>query len=124
ERGGGAGPPPRVLGAMSGPGEPLPPWDDGLQNERTTLAWVRTALTLLGTGALVARQAGGTEVAVALLVLSVVTAVVMILESERRHHWRGHALLAGDPVVALHHLLATAAIATALAAVGVVIVVF
>jgi putative membrane protein len=104
--------------------EPLPPWDDGLQNERTTLAWVRTALSLLGTGALVAKQTGETVTAVALLVLTVVAAVVMILESERRHHWRGHALVAGDPVVAMHHLLVMAAIATGLSVVGVVIVAF
>lgn len=109
---------------MSDPVDPLPPWDDGLQNERTTLAWVRTALGMLGTGALIARQAGGTEVAIALLVVTVVAAVVMILESERRHHWRGHALLAGDPVVATHHLLATAAIATALAVVGLALIAF
>ncbi len=108
---------------MSAP-EPLPPWDDGLQNERTTLAWVRTALSLLATGALVARQTSVTVAAVALLVLTVVTAVVMILESERRHHWRGHALLAGDPVVALHHLLVTAAIATGLSVTGLLIVTF
>lgn len=101
-----------------------PPWDDGLQNERTTLAWVRTALALLGTGALVARQAGDATVAVALLGLAVVTAVVMILESERRHHWRGYALRAGDPVLAMHHLLATAALATAIAVAGLAIVVF
>jgi uncharacterized membrane protein YidH (DUF202 family) len=103
---------------------PLPPWDDGLQNERTTLAWVRTALALLATGALVARQTGEIVASIALLVLTVVTSVVMILESERRHHSRGHALLAGDPVVAMHHLLVTAAIATGLSAAGVVIVVF
>lgn len=107
---------------MSGPAEPLPPWDDGLQNERTTMAWVRTALALLGTGALVARQTGTTELAVSLLVVSVVAAVVIILESERRHHWRGHALLAGDPVVALHHVLATAAVTTLLAVVGLALV--
>lgn len=103
-------------------GEPLPPWDDGLQNERTTLAWVRTALSLLATGALVAKQTGEAVVAIALLVLTVVTAVVMILESERRHTWRGHALLVGDPVVAVHHLLVTAAIATGLSGAGLVIV--
>ena len=108
----------------AGAPEPLPPWDDGLQNERTTLAWVRTALSLLATGALVAKQAGETVAAIALLALTVVAAVVMILESERRHQWRGHALLAGDPVVAMHHLLVTAAIATGLSAAGVVIVAF
>jgi len=108
---------------MSDPIEPAPPWDDGLQNERTTLAWVRTALALFGTGALVARHAGRSTVAVALLVASVAAAVGIILESERRHHWRGHALRAGDPVLAVHHLLATALLTTALAAAGLALVV-
>lgn len=106
---------------MSTP-DPLPPWDDGLQNERTTLAWVRTALALLATGALAAKQAGGATVGLALLVLTVVVAVVMILESERRHRWRGHALRAGDPVLAMHHLLITAVVTAALSGAGLVIV--
>lgn len=94
------------------------PWDEGHPNERTTLAWVRTALSLLGTGALVAKQSGEALPAMAILTLTLATTVVMILESERRHHRRGHALLQGDPVVAMHHLLITAGIVTALSAAG------
>lgn len=100
------------------------PWDEGLPNERTTLAWVRTALSLLGTGALVAKQSGETITSIAILALTLGTTVAMIVESERRHHRRGHALLEGDPVVAMHHLLITASLVTALSAAGLATVAF
>lgn len=97
---------------MSGGDDPSTPWL-GLQNERTTLAWIRTALSLLGTGVLAGKQSGSTAAAIVVILVAAGAAGVMILGSERRHHRRGLALEAGDPVVGLHHLLATAAVTTA-----------
>ena len=100
------------------------PWDDGLQNERTTLSWVRTSLSLLGAGALVAKQTPVGALAIALLVSTVVVAGTMIAASERRHHARGEALRAGDPIGALRHLLLTTAAATFISSVAAVIVIW
>ena len=95
----------------------------GLQNERTSLAWVRTSLSLLGVGVLVAKQSGTLTVALGLMVVVAVVAGWVITETEVRHHARHQALQAGDPIVALHHVSAMAAVVTALAATSLVIVV-
>lgn len=106
---------------MSG-ADPLGPSDDGLQNERTTLAWVRTALAVLGCGALLAKQTSSIWAAAAVLAYASGAAGVMIYRSEHRHHVRDRALRAGDPVIALHHVLATAIAACILSVGGLVLV--
>jgi len=94
----------------------------GLQNERTTMAWIRTALSLLGTGALAARQTGSGLAAAIVLGIAAVAAGGLIADAERRHEGRRAAILAGDPVVALHHVAALAALVAALGLLSVLVV--
>ena len=94
------------------PPEPRP----GTQSERTTLAWVRSALSLVGVGALLAKQSDSVVLAVPVLVTVAAVAVWMIARAERRHHDRGGVLEHGDPVVAFHQVAATTVAVTAMAA--------
>lgn len=96
------------------------PWDSGLQNERTGLAWQRTALAVLTGSLLMARLVA--EVSV---ILAVVTGLVALTCTTglgwiglRRYRQHDTALWADLPVGgALPHLLLTALVAlTALAA--------
>lgn len=78
------------------------------------MAWTRTALAVGGCGVLVARQTGSAWAAVVVLVATAAAAGVMSYSSERRYHERGQALLSGDPIVAIPHVLLAATVATAL----------
>lgn len=91
-------------------------WAGGTQNERTTMAWTRTALAVAGCGVLVAKQTGTAWAAVAVLVATAAVAGLMIYSSEHRYHARGQALLSGDPIVAVRHVLLAATVAAALGA--------
>lgn len=102
---------------MTAPGA-LPPWDDGLQNERTTLAWTRTAMSLLVTGALLARQTERSTLAVGVLALTGVTSTAMLIGGERRYCGRSHRLRHGDPVVSSRQLMATAVLVMTFSAFG------
>ncbi len=97
-----------------GDGSAVAAWAGGTQNERTAMAWTRTALAVLGCGVLVAKQTGSGWAALAVLLSTAAVTGVMILGSERRYHARGQALLNGDPVVVVRHLLLAAAVGAAL----------
>lgn len=84
-------------------------WDRGLQLERTSLAWTRSALAMLAAGALVVRLlATRDQPAVALscaAVLVVMAAAVLLLAARRYRHadaaLREGGLLPDGRVVAL-----------------------
>ncbi len=74
------------------------PRDPGLQAERTALAWIRTALTILVNALLALREAWATGhalvsfLAVALLFAAAAAALCGV--------WRRHALLGPSPLIA------------------------
>lgn len=87
----------------------------GLQNERTALAWRRTALACLVVGALLARQVGGL-VGVGVLVAVALAAGGVDLHAHRRYRHRVGLLAADRPVSAPADVVALTAIALALSA--------
>ena len=76
------------------------PSDDGLQNERTRLAWSRTVLSGLACGLVVARLLATVSLTLALLtgILALGAATSIGGVSLRRFRRHGHALTAGRPV--------------------------
>lgn len=79
------------------------PWDAGLQPERTTLAWIRTALTLTVVSLLTARLAGESGPLAAAVGLGGTTVAALLVAVQRRRHYRrDRTLRAGvtlDPAV-------------------------
>lgn len=86
--------------ASAGPGFDPAPWDPGLQNERTRLAWSRTMLSGLACALVVARLLATVSVTLAILtgVSALGTATAIGAVSIRRFRRHGHALPAGRPV--------------------------
>lgn len=99
------------------------PWDAGLQNERTTLAWLRSALAFAGAGMWVAKQSDPSWLALVVLAGTVVAATGMAAMAERRHRARTIGLHEGRPVVSWPSVALTAAATSGLAVVGLLVVV-
>ena len=76
------------------------PWDSGLQNERTGLAWQRTMLAGLTCGLLVARLLAGISVVLAVVVglAALLTTAVLGWMAISRFRDNSHALHARRPV--------------------------
>lgn len=98
-----------------------PPLDGGLQNERTSLAWTRTALSMLGTGALLAKQADSIQLAVVVLVLVGALGTWLLVRAGHHHRDRHGRLSAGADLEALPELAVITAAAVAFAAAGLVV---
>lgn len=111
-------------GADQGPASARRVFDEGLQAERTSLAWDRTALTTIAVGALLAR-AGGTVLPWAWVAAAVVLAVAVIgLLLGRSRYVKRDASLRGERAVPNHGLIGAAgvtAVAVSLLALAVVV---
>ncbi len=101
----------------------LPPWGAGLQNERTTLAWSRTTLSLVGVGLFLARETGSITAALAILAVVALAAGALLRGADRRHHHRGGRSSAEGQVLALVPVAVTSAVVAALAAGALVLVI-
>ena len=103
------------------------PWDAGLQNERTGLAWQRTMLAGLTCALLVSRLLAGVSLTLAILtgVSALGAAAAFGWMALRRFRLNAHALLSGEHLDdARPAALATVLLVlTALAAVGYVLLV-
>lgn len=97
---------------------PPSPVVDGLQNERTAMAWSRTALSLLGTGAVLAKQSRSVTVAVAVLVAVGAVATWILVHSSRQHRDRAGWTVASSSLVDGAEIVGATVAAVALAATG------
>jgi hypothetical protein len=98
------------------------PGEGSAAQVRTDMAWARTALSLVGLAALVARQSGSVVVAVVVLVLAVPAVALLLRDIQRRQPARLAALAAGHDVTAPGSVLALTAITVALALLGLTLV--
>jgi hypothetical protein len=91
-------------GAAPGPSDP------GLAGERTTLAWARMGLTLLGIpAALMAYASGRNELAVATAAVAMVLGLGVLVGSVRRQRVQPGVIPAGSLVPAARLILLTGA---------------
>jgi len=81
-------------------GEPYAPWDPGVQNERTALAWTRTALALTCAGVVTARVLAVHAAALAgvLTLAAVLLGGWSLVSSSRRYRRVSQQLVAGLPL--------------------------
>jgi uncharacterized membrane protein YidH (DUF202 family) len=87
---------------------PSLPSDPGLAGERTTLAWARMGLTLLGVpAALVAYSAGRNTLAVGAAALAMVLGLGVLVGSVRRQRVEPGVIPAGSLVPAVRLILMT-----------------
>lgn len=109
------------------PEEEPPPWDDGLQNERTGLAWQRTMLSGLAAGLLLARLLATVSLTLAILtgVCALGAAAGLGGIALRRFRLNSHALATGQHLDDGRPALLTSVLLglTALGAVGYVLLV-
>ena len=77
-----------------------PPWDSGLQNERTGLAWQRTMLAGLTCSLLVARLLAGVSIVIAVLIglAALLNTAVLGWMAISRFRSHSHALHAERPL--------------------------
>jgi uncharacterized membrane protein YidH (DUF202 family) len=107
----------------SGKGGPDRPWDAGLQPERTSLAWVRTALGFVGVSLLTARLAAEAgPVALVVALAGTVVSALLVWMQAHRHPRRDRALRGGEPVPAPIASLAATLLTVVLAATSLVLV--
>ncbi len=99
------------------------PLQRGLQRERTSLAWSRTALSVLAVGALLAKQSGSLSLAVAVLALVVAASVGMLVLADRRHRTDHRATAPHEFVPATAENLAATVAVVVLALSGLVVLV-
>lgn len=85
-------------GGPSGPGHPGDqPWDPGLQNERTRLAWQRTVLSTTACSLVIARLVGITswQLGVVIALGALVTGLLLARQVVGRYQVSHRALHAG-----------------------------
>lgn len=89
-----------MTGSDGGRSDPTGVWDEGVQNERTSLAWTRSILSGFGCALLLSRLAANTSwilgAVIALAALALALAAVRV--SARRYRQAASALSAGEPL--------------------------
>ena len=92
-------------------------WDAGLQHERTTLAWIRTALGLAVVSLVEARLAKSAGLpAVALALAGMVLTAGLVVRQASRYRRRQHLLQTGSSVTAPLAVLGVTVLTTVFAA--------